>query len=211
MLGRRRRLPVLAEVPAREGASSRPGALDRVRLAAFSRLAAVLQYPQAVLVTGPRKRDVALGLATVAAAEGGRVALLEADLKAPVLADALGLSPTPGLREYLLGEAEARQVLQALVLAGPASGAAVQPLTCVVAGEPVGAATPLLASERCRHAIGRLCAAYDLLVIDGPDLDREPDAVRDLASQTDTTIACGRKAEIPKRPPVPVAGLVICD
>lgn len=210
MLGRLRRQPVLGEIPAPAGAPSRPGALDRGRLAAFSRLATALPGPQAVLATGPAKTEVALGLATAAAAEGGRVALLEATLAAPVLADELGLSPGPGLHEYLLGEAEARQILQALVLAGPASGAAVEPLACIVAGEPRSAPTSLLGSERCRHAIGRLRAAYDLLVIDGPELDRDPDAVRDLAGLADTTIACGGRAEVPRRPPVQVAGLVIC-
>jgi Mrp family chromosome partitioning ATPase len=207
MLRRGLRRSVLAEVPAQHGASSRPGALDRGRLAAFSRLAAALAGSRAVLATGPAKSEVALGLATAATAEGGRVALLEADLAAPALAGMLGLSPGPGLHEFLLGEAEAPQVIQSLVLAGPASGRAGQPLACIVAGEPGSA--PLLASERCRHAIESLSAAYDLLVIDGPALDRDPDAVRDLARLADAAIACGRRAEIPKRLPVPVAGLVL--
>jgi Mrp family chromosome partitioning ATPase len=162
------------------------------------------------LAIGPARSEVALGLATAVTVEGRRVALLEADLAAPELAGALGLSPGPGLHEYLLGEAEAPQILQALVLAGPASGRATEPLACVVAGEPGPASGPLLASDRCRHAIGRLRAAYDLLVIDGPELERNPDGVRDLAGLADATIACGGRAEIPKRLPIPVAGRVIC-
>jgi Mrp family chromosome partitioning ATPase len=210
MLGRRRRRPVLAEVPARQGVPSRAGALDRDRLTVFSRLASALAGSQAVLATGQAKSEVALGLATAATAEGGSVALLEADLAAPTLAGQLGLSPVPGLHEYLLGEAEAAQILQALVLAGPASGQAIEPLACVVAGEPGSASVRLLSSERCRHAIARLRAAYDLLVIDGPDLNGDPVAVRGLAGMVDATIACGSQAEITKRLPIPVAGLVIC-
>jgi Mrp family chromosome partitioning ATPase len=210
MPGRRGRRPVLAEVPARQGAPSPVGALDRERLAAFSRLAAALSGSRAVLATGPARSEVALGLATAATVEGGRIALLEADLVAPTLAGQLGLSPVPGLHEYLLGEAEAPQVLQALVLAGPAAGRAIEPLACVVAGEPGPASVPLLASERCRHAIARLRAAYDLIVIDGPGLDGDPVAVSDLAGMADVTIACGSQAEITKRLPIPVAGLVIC-
>lgn len=201
---------MLAEVPAPHGALGRPGALDGGRLAAFSRLSAALSGSRAVLAIGPAKLEAALGLAAAATADGRRVALLEADLADPALAGLLGLLPNPGLHGYLLGEAEAPQVLQALVLAGPASGRATEPLACVVAGEPGPAAASLLASERCRHAIARLRAAYDLLVIAGPGLDRNPEAVRELAVLTDTTIACGRRAEIPKRLPVPVAGLVIC-
>jgi Mrp family chromosome partitioning ATPase len=180
-------------------------------LAAFSHLAAALAGSRAVLATGPAKSEVALGLATAATAGGARVALLEADLAAPGLAGALGLSAGPGLHEYLLGKAEAPRILQALVLAGPASARATEPLACIVAGAPGPASAPLLASERCRHAIGRLRSAYDLLVIDGPGLDREVDAVRELAGLADATIACGGRGEIPKRLPIPVAGLVACD
>lgn len=201
---------MLAEIPVSAVASSRPGALDRGRLEAFSRLAAALSGSRAVLATGPSKSEVALGLATAATTGRARVALLEADLAAPVLAGVLGLSPSPGLHEYLLGEAEAPQILQALVLAGPAAAGVTEPLACVVAGAPGPASAPLLASERCRHAIGRLRAAYDLLVIDGPDLDRDIDAVRELTGLADATIACGGREEIPKRLPIPVAGIVVC-
>jgi hypothetical protein len=210
MLGRRRRRPVLAEIPPSQGASNRPGTLDRSRLAAFSRLATALAGSRAVLATGPARSEVALGLATVVTAEGGRVALLEADLIAPTLAGELGLSPGPGLREYLLGEADASQILQALVLAGPASARATEPLACVVAGQPGSASASLLSSERCRHAIASLRAAYDLLVIDGLELDGDPVTVSGLVGMADATIACGSQAEITKRLPIPVAGLVIC-
>ena len=97
------------------------------------------------------------------------------------------------------------------MLAGPASAGAVEPLACVVAGEPGSASAPLLASERCHHAIERLRTAYDLLVIAGPGLERDPDAVRELVSLADSTIACCWRAETPKRLPIPIAGLVICD
>lgn len=211
MLGRRWKRPVLARIPVSAVASSRPGALDRGRLEAFSRLVSELKGLRVVLATGAAKSEIALGLATVATAEGARVALLEADLAAPRLAGALGLSLGPGLHEYLLGEAEASQILQALVLAGPAAAGAIEPLACVVAGAPGPASAPLLASERCRHAIGRLRDAYDLLVIDGPGLDRNLDAVRELVGLVDATIVCARREETPKRLPIPVAGLVVCD
>lgn len=200
---------MLAEIPVSAVASSRPGALDRGGLEAFSRLAAALTGSPVVLATGAAKSEVALGLATAATAEGARVALLEADLAAPRFAGVLGLSPSPGLHEYLLGQAEASQVLQALVLAGPASARAAEPLTCIVAGTPEPALAQLLASERCRHAIGRLRAAYDLLVIDGPSLDRNLDALRGLTGLADATIACSEREGTLKRLPIPVAGLVV--
>jgi Mrp family chromosome partitioning ATPase len=210
MWGRRRRRPVLAEIPVSAAASSRAGALDRGRLEAFSHLASALSGSRVVLATGPAKSEVALGLATAATLERTRVVLLEAALAAPALAGALGLSSSPGLHEYLLGRAEAPQILQALVLAGPASGRATEPLACIVAGEPGSASASLLGSERCRHAIGKLRNAYDLLVIDGPELDQNRDGVHVLAGMANATIVCGGRAENLNRVSIPAAGLVIC-
>jgi Mrp family chromosome partitioning ATPase len=207
MLGRRRRHPVLAEVPAAERAS-RPGALNQAGLDAYSKLAASVSSSRAVLATGPAKSLVALGLAAAATADGRRVALLECDLAAPTLAERLGLAAEPGLHEHLRGEVDAARILQPLVLAGPASGRASEPLVCIVAGEPEAAPVALLDSERCDHAIQGLRRAYDLLVIDGPPLTEDPDALQALAEHAGTTIACGERAEIPKRLPIPVAGIV---
>jgi Mrp family chromosome partitioning ATPase len=208
MLGRRGKRPVLAEVLAAQGGSMRPGALGRAELQAFAGLAATLAGSAAVLLTGPAKSDVALGLAAAATADGRRVALLECDLAAPALADKLGLCSQPGLHEYLRDDAEAAQILQPLVLAGPASGRATEPLTCIVGGEAEPTPVALLDSERCDHAIEKLRRAYDLLVVDGPPLSEDPDALRALAEHTGTTLVCGAQREIPKRLPIPITGLV---
>jgi Mrp family chromosome partitioning ATPase len=208
MLGRRRRQAVLAEIPARREDRSRPGAHGRAELEAFSRLARALEGSRAVCATGSARLAVALGLATAATAEGRRVALLECDLATPSLAGALGLSATPGLREYLRGEAEAPQILQPLVLGGPASGRATEPLACIVAGNPEPSPAGLLDSAQCRHAIEKLRRAYDLVVVLAPPLDSDPDSLRAVAGLVEATVVCGAPAEVPKRPPVPLAGLV---
>jgi hypothetical protein len=209
VLGRRAKPAVLGEVPSEQRTSARQGALGRAELQAFAALAAKLAGSGPVLLTGPAKSKVAIGVAATAAAEGGRVVLLECDLAAPSLAGALGLDASPGLREYLSGDAEAPEILQPLVLAGPASGRATEPLTCIVAGEAEPAPVALLDSERCDHAIARLRRAYDLLVIDGPPLSEDPDSLRALAEHVSSTIFCGQRREAPKRPPVPIAGLVL--
>lgn len=208
MLGRRNKQPLLAEVPSSRNDSARPGALGREQLNAYAELASKLAKTGSVFVTGPSKGDAALGLAAAATAEGRRVALLECDLAEPTLAGRLGLEPSPGLHEYLLEEAEASEILQPLVLAGPASGRATEPLACIVAGEPEPKPVALLDSERCDHAIERLRRAYDLLVIDGPPLSEDADALRALTEHTAVTIACGERSKLPKRIPVPVTGLV---
>jgi hypothetical protein len=203
-----KRRPVLAEVPALQRATARPGALGRDELNAYSGLATALG-DGAALLTGPAKSQVALGLAAAATAAGRRVALLECDLAAPALAETLGLAATPGLHEYLRDGADAASILQPLVLAGPASGGATEPLACVVAGEAEPAPVSLLDSERCDHAITRLCHAYDLLVIDGPPLSEEADSLRALAEHATATLLCGGGGEIPKRLPIPVSGQVL--
>jgi Mrp family chromosome partitioning ATPase len=209
MLRRRARQPVLARIPAPKSDTPRLGALGRAELDACSELATALAGSRAVLATGPARSAVALGLAAAATAVGRRVVLLECDLASPRLAGLLGLSATPGLREYLRGEAEAAQILQSLVLAGPASGRATEPLACIVAGEPEPEPAALLDSDRCIHATGKLRRAYDLLVIDGPPTGPGTGPLRALADQVDATIVCGEQGAVSKRLPIPVTGLVL--
>lgn len=206
---RRRRQTVLAEVPLARRDGGRPGALGRAQLEAYAALAESLRESRSVFVTGPDRSDVALGLAAAATAAGRRVALLECDLAEPALAGRLGLAAAPGLHEYLRGEAEAPELLQPLMLAGPASGEATEPLVCVVAGEPEPAPVALLDSDRCDHAIERLRRSYELLVIAGPALSEDADSLRALAEHADIALAAGDRRAVPKRPPVSLAGLVL--
>ncbi len=208
MLGRRNKQPVLAEVPLRESSPGRPGALGRAELAVYADLASKLSGKSSVFLTGPARAGAALGLAAAATAAGRRVALLECDLAEPALASMLGLAETPGLHDYLRDRADAKQILQPLVLAGPASGSAVEPLTCIVAGEPEPEPVALLDSERCDHAIERLRRAYDLLVIAGPSLEEETDSLRALGEHVAVTLVCGEPGQIPKRLPIAATGTV---
>lgn len=205
---RRRRAPrVLGEVPPRRGPAPRSGTLRRDELESYSRLAKALGEVRVVLATGPEKSHVAVRLAAVAAVAGRRVALVEADLAGPSLAGVLGLEPAPGLHEYLRGDIGSREALQSLVLAGPASGGATEPLTCVPAGEPGPPA--LLDTDRCRQALAGLRESYELVVVDGEPLDGERLALIALAEVADATLACGTARELPKKLPIPVTGLVV--
>lgn len=209
MLRRRGRPSVLAEISAPTPGKVRPGALRRGDLEALAALLGKLGDCRAVLITGGEegKAGVALGLATAAAAAGRRTALLECDLGRPALATALGLASAPGLGEYLRREASAQQILQAAVLAGPASSYASAPLVCVVAGAPSADGATLLASESFPHATAKLRAAYELLVLDGPP-GGEEGALRAVAAQADATLTCLGAREAFKRLPVAVNGLI---
>lgn len=207
MLRRRRRSPVLAELPAPRDGRRRPGSLARSELEAFTGLLEAVGDAGAVSVAGEGRRSaVAVGLATVAAVAGRRAALVECDLAAPTLAGSLGLRAAPGLGEYLRLEAEASQILQPMLLTGPASGGAVAPLVCVTAGAPSADGPGLLGSERFAHAVGGLRGGYDLVVLAGPALDREPDVLA-VAAQVDRTLACCSKA--PRSLGIRVDGFVV--
>lgn len=203
----RRKPPVLAEVGGgRDGA----GSLLRGDLEAYGGLLERLGGARVVLVSGGRdgKGAVPVRLAATAAASGRRTVLLECDLAEPTFAATLGLATAPGMSEYLRGEAEATGILQSLVLAGPGSAGASEPLACVVGGRPVRDAWEPLASERLRLALQRLRSAYDLTVLGGPPLE-EGHSVAALLGQADSTIACVRRSQVRRRLPVPVSGLVV--
>lgn len=202
---------VLAEIPARAGAGLRPGTLRRSELEAYGGLLEQLGGARAVLVTGeePARHEGALGLAAAAAAAGRRVALLECDLSRPRLADSLGLAIAPGLREYLLGEAEAERILKPVALAGPGSAAAREALVCVVGGRPGEGAAVLLGSERFGHALRSLREAHELLVVDGPPAALGEEATLAAAAEVDAAIAWAARAGAAPDLPLEVAGLVV--
>jgi Mrp family chromosome partitioning ATPase len=200
---------VLAEIPPRLSPDLRTGTLRRGDLEAFGGLLGELRGVRAVLMTGAatRRRQTAAGLAVAAAANGMRTALLECDLVEPGLADALGLANVPGLHEYLRGTVGVEDILRPVVLAGPGSAEASEPLVCVVAGRPSAEGPGLLASAAFAQALANLRAVYDLVVIDGPPL-RDEHSLRAVLTLADATIACVGPADS-RSLPISVSGLVI--
>jgi Mrp family chromosome partitioning ATPase len=189
----RRTLPVLAEISAPRPGDSRAWSLHREDFEALAGLRERLEDHRVVVVTGTEGlvAGTALAVAGAASAVGRRTALLECDLAAPTVAAGVGLAPTPGLHEYLRWEATAPQILQPLVLAGPAARAAAEPLICVVAGQPAAEnALTLLASESFRHATTKLGSAYELTVVVAPSLDRGDGALEIVAECGDAVLAC---------------------
>jgi Mrp family chromosome partitioning ATPase len=180
----------LAEIRERSEDDIRPGTLRRGDLDAFGRVLDALAGGS-VLVTGVGdwREETSIGLAAAAAARGTRTALVECDLESPRLASTLGLAEAPGLHEYLRRRAEAPQILQALALAGPASGAAREPLVCIVAGEPSSDGAGPVGSDEYRHAAARLREAYELVVLLGPPLGAEA-ALSPAAAGADSVLAC---------------------
>jgi Mrp family chromosome partitioning ATPase len=189
MLRRRARLPVLAEIAGPvEGA--RAWSLRRQDFESLEPVLSQLGERRVVLVVGAGEATVAaLALATAALAAGRRTILVECDLARPRLAAQVGLAAAPGLHEYLRWEAEPQDVLQPVVLGGPAAGGAADPLVCVCGGRAAAKVETLLALQSFAHMVEKLRGAYDLVVLSGPSAGEEPAACAAAAQQADAAIA----------------------
>jgi capsular exopolysaccharide synthesis family protein len=152
-------------------------------------------------VGGEGKSTVASCLA-VAIAEGGkRTLLVECDLRKPVLAKRFGLKESPGLTDYLTGNAQPPEVLQPVAglterLNGSAPAlAAGQPagsnLVCITAGKPVHRPAELLASERFHKFVAQVSEVYDTVILDTPPMLPIADTLA-IIPDVSTLIVCVR-------------------
>jgi hypothetical protein len=195
MRGGRAKLPVLAEITGSPSGDGRVWSLRRADLEAMTGLLARLAEHRVVVLTGDRRLTGAVALAGAASARGRRTVLLECDLAGPRLAAELGLQTGPGLHEYLRWEATAAQILQPLVLAGPAAAGASAPLICVSGGAAAANPATLLGSESFRHAAAKLRSAYDLVVLAGPSPENDRPALDAAAAGADALLACVSPAQ----------------
>jgi Mrp family chromosome partitioning ATPase len=180
-----------AQIRGRSRDSVRAGTLRRSDLQAYGSLLEKIGDGR-LLVTGAGdgRLAVSTGLASAAAAAGSRTVVVDCDLEEPTLAGALGLADEPGLHEYLRAEAKAPEILQPLVLAGPASGKATDPLVCIAAGAPAPDGKVPIDSADFRHAVARLRSGYDLVVLHGPPLGDDTGALQAATAQADLVLAC---------------------
>ncbi|WP_051297781.1 polysaccharide biosynthesis tyrosine autokinase [Brevibacterium album] len=168
-------VPVLATVPA-DPTTSRTPLITDIPLAsprgeAFRRLRTNLRYAQvgdtanSVLVTsavaGEGKTTTSINLALVMAQSGKRVALVDADLRRPRVAERLGLENAAGLTTALVGAAEVTELVQ------PWGDDELYVLT---AGDIPPNPSELLESRVMERIVAQLAAEFDLVVIDGPPL-----------------------------------------
>lgn len=138
------------------------------------------------------KSSVAAGIAAANAATGRRTLLIECDLRRPVLATRLGLNGSPGLTDYLSGDATPQEVLQQVspdaAGAGPDSTGH---FTCITAGSVPMDPELMLASERFRKLLADVAQVYDLVVIDSTPILPVADAL-EILPQVDAILLCMR-------------------
>lgn len=186
----RGKLPVLAEIAGPGAGETRVWSLRRADIVAMQDLLGKLDGQPVVLAAGDEALAVAISLAAAAGATGRRAALLECDLARPRLALELGIEATPGLHEYLRWEASSSQILQPLVLAGPAAQGVLEPLVCIAGGTQASDPATLLNSQSFRHAVAKLRGAYDLVVLAGPTIGPDRWSLEAAAATADILFAC---------------------
>jgi len=165
---------VLAAIPAMasEGAKDRPLAPEdnpvasplepfrrlrtevvmRLQHETGSKIVAVLSS-----LSGEGRSTVAVNLARVLALEGRKVLLVDADLRRPRLKELLADRPSPGLEEYLWGEAPLAATLQATRLAG---------VSVLGARSSIESPAEAPGSPRFRALWPAVRAEFDFIVVD---------------------------------------------
>jgi Mrp family chromosome partitioning ATPase len=148
---------------------------------------------------GAGNTTVVLNLAITCARVGqGRVAVVDANLRRPSVAERLGLSAGPGLRELLCGRVP---VARALRETGQAN------LLAVTAGEPNTAGVPWPRGESLRSIL-RQCAKHcEFVFVDGPSWDGGPE-LASLNGACDAIYLVLRPAEVGTKPVVQLMQLI---
>jgi tyrosine-protein kinase Etk/Wzc len=148
---------------------------------AYSRLWANLSFVadrrgiRTFLVTSPLSGDgktvTTMNLALAMAHHGGRVLLVDGDLRRGVIHERFALRSSPGLSEVLLGSHAAADVVHRVPLEGCGE------LHCLTRGSDPEGPSALLGSARVESLLAELQDEYDFVVIDSPPINVVSDAV----------------------------------
>lgn len=142
---------------------------------------------------GDGKTTVALYLAQAAAAMGGRVLLVDADLRNPQIAERLDIESDRGLIEIVLQSLNPQDVIQRLETANVSAGSSrdrpIEPATFSVlpGGNLAIDPTRLLSSQKMQRLVDYFKGRYDLVIFDAPPLLSFADSSL-LAGHTDGMI-----------------------
>lgn len=167
--------PVLGGIAYEEDAAKKPlltqAQPQSPRAESFRQLRTNIQFAhvshesKALLVTsslpGEGKSTTAINLALAMAQAGQSVALVDADLRRPMVASYLGLEATAGLTTALIGRAEIGDLLQ------PWGSDELYVLT---AGRIPPNPSELLGSAKMKQLINHLERTFDAVIIDAPPL-----------------------------------------
>lgn len=126
--------------------------------------------------SGDGKTTIALNLALAAASMGGRVLLVDGNLRAPHIHSLLGLSNSMGLSEMLTDRVQVSEAIQPSSLD--------KNLSVLTAGQPSVDSIRALGTAAMQQLDQQLRSSFDLIIYDTPDLSEFSDA-KFLAAQSD--------------------------
>jgi polysaccharide biosynthesis transport protein len=129
--------------------------------------------------SGEGKTTIAWNLASAAVTSGLSVALVEADMRRPSLAERYDLEPEPGLVEALQGEITIAEAIQPVLPLGdmPALNGHQRRLQVLVAGGPSPDPWALIQSDAMGRLLDVVKQHHDLVVVDTPPIPHVADAI----------------------------------
>ena len=119
-------------------------------------------------VSGDGKSTTAVNLAIALAQIGKRVLLIDCDLRLPTVASKLGIRPSPGLSDFLIGEVRIDEAIRSI----EKYGIHVLPASSIPA-DPTG----LLESRQIEHLFTALRRNYEFVIVDLPPVTVVSDAL----------------------------------
>ena len=135
-------------------------------------LSRAAEAPKTLLVASGAKAEgktvTAVNIAMAFAQMGGRVLLIDADLRRARCHEVLGVHNLVGLTEVLVGQKQASEVIRPIGNGG---------LSFMSAGSVPPNPTELLASRRMQEVLEELAASYDSVLIDSPPVMPVSDSV----------------------------------
>ncbi|HIR30518.1 MAG TPA: CpsD/CapB family tyrosine-protein kinase [Candidatus Faecousia faecavium] len=118
---------------------------------------------------GEGKSTTSINMAYTMAQSGGRVLLMEADLRLPTVAKRLGLKQKPGITNLLVGQVSGNEILQRTNL--------ISNLWVASAGDIPPNPAELLGSANMKTTIQTMSEAFDVIIVDLPPITAVTDAV----------------------------------
>lgn len=115
------------------------------------------------------KSTTAVNIAYTMAQEGGRVLLIECDMRLPSLSRRIPVQPTPGLSNFLVGQCSISNVIQRSTLKPN--------LWVMTAGDLPPNPAELLGSKHMAATLNGLKARFDVILLDLPPLSLVSDAL----------------------------------
>ncbi|MDH3012552.1 polysaccharide biosynthesis tyrosine autokinase [Gordonia alkanivorans] len=167
--------PALGEIPREEGLAA-DGVLDfsfgsSAASEAYRRLRTNLEFvnvdePARIIVVSSAnenegKTTTSLNLAASLAEAGGRVVIVDADLRRPSVAKRLSLNPDIGVTDSLRAGVPIADLIQQTSVAG---------LSALASGALPPNPAELLGSQRAKTVFDELASAYDFVIVDSPPI-----------------------------------------